>query len=71
MLPSTTVSSHFKQKKDEAYDLNNSERLLYLTRCQSLLRHWCMGSEGHLFPFAVPHLRYTYYFEDCISLVWI
>ena len=30
--------------------LDNSERVLYLPWCHSLLRPWWMGSEGHLFP---------------------
>ena len=35
------------RKRDAAYDyLDNSERLLYLTRCHSLLRPWWMGSES-------------------------
>ena len=33
--------------------LDNSERLLYLTQCHSLLRPWWMGSECNLFLFYV------------------
>ena len=49
--PSTTISSHFKKR---GYSLrlpevlDNSERLLYLTRCHSLLRPWWIDSESHL-----------------------
>ena len=40
-----------------------------LTQCHSILRHWWMGSEGHLLPFLCRILKCTSYFEDCTSLV--
>ena len=48
--PSSTFSSHFQKNGCSLwlpYALDSSERLLYLTRCHSLLRPWWMGSEGN------------------------
>ena len=48
VLPSTTISCLWFPEV-----LDNSERLLYLTRCHLLLRPRWMGSESHLMPFFV------------------